>query len=66
MVSAAMENILPWGRQRRLVAGLIATALTIALAATLVLLAAGAWWFALVFVLAFAAALLLLEARDRT
>jgi hypothetical protein len=31
-----------------------------------VLVTAGAWWFALVFVLALYAALMLLQARDRT
>jgi hypothetical protein len=61
-----MENILPWGRQRRLIAGLILAAAAIALAVTLVLLVAGPWWFTGVFVLAWLAALLLLEARERT
>ena len=61
-----MENILPWGRQRRLLAGLIAAALAIAMAVTLVMVVAGPWWFLSVFILAWMAALLLLEARDRT
>ena len=61
-----MENVLPWGRQRRLLAGLVAAAVAIVIAVTLVLLAAGPWWFVSVFVLAWLAALLLLEARDRT
>ena len=61
-----MENVLPWGRQRRLLAGVLAAIIAIVVAVTLVLLAAGPWWFASVFVLAWLAALLLLEARDRT
>lgn len=61
-----MENILPWGRQRRLIAGVIASAAAVVSGVTLVLLAAGAWWFSIVFVLTWAGTLLLLEARDRT
>ena len=61
-----MENILPWGRQRRLLAGLLASALAVVTAATLILAEAGAWWFLIVFVLTWVGAILLLEARDRT
>jgi hypothetical protein len=61
-----MENILPWGRQRRLIVGAILAAAALGTAALLVSLTAGAWWFALVFVLALYATLMLLQARDRT
>ncbi len=61
-----MENILPWGRQRRLLAGVIAAALAVLVAIVLVWAVAGPWWFVSVFVLTWLAALLLLEARDRT
>ena len=61
-----MENILPWGRQRRLITGAILAAAAIGTAVLLVTLTAGAWWFALVFVLTLLSALMLLQARDRT
>jgi hypothetical protein len=61
-----MENILPWGRRRRLVVGTVLAALALVTGATLVLAAAGPWWFALVFALAWMAAMMLLQARDRT
>ena len=61
-----MENILPWGRQRRLIAGLVASALAVGTAVLLIVAEAGAWWFIIVFVLVWLGALLLLEARDRT
>ena len=61
-----MENILAAGRLRRFRNGLIIGVVTIAVAIALVVTAARALWFPLVFVLAFGAALLLLQARERT
>ena len=61
-----MENILAAGRQRRLLTGVVLAALALATAVALVVLSAGAAWFALVFVLALLAALMLLQARDGT
>jgi hypothetical protein len=61
-----MENILAPGRLRRLRNGLIISVLTVGVAAALVVTAAGALWFPLVFVFAFGAAMLLLQARERT
>ena len=61
-----MENILPWGRQRRLIAGGITAAVAVGLAVMFVMLTAGAWWFLLLFLLVWLAAMMLLQARDRT
>lgn len=61
-----MENILAAGRQRRLVHGLILTAVAVAVSAGLIVVSAGPAWFLLVFVLAWLAALMLLQARERT
>jgi hypothetical protein len=61
-----MENILPAGRTRRLVSGSVLGALALGAAITLVVRAAGPWWFAIVFLLAWLSALMLLQARDRT
>ena len=61
-----MENILPWGRQRRLITGAIIAAIAVATAAILVSAMAGAWWFVSVFVMAWLASMMLLQARDRT
>lgn len=61
-----MENILGAGRRRRLVTGIIVAGATAGVAVTLVLTSAGAPWFALVLVLAFLAALMILQARERT
>ena len=61
-----MENILPWGRQRRLITGAIMAVVALAIAALLVSVMAGAWWFALVFVMEWLATMMLLQARDRT
>lgn len=61
-----MENILALGCRRRLLNGIILSVATVAVAAALVLLSAGPAWFALVFVLAFLAAVMLLQARERT
>jgi hypothetical protein len=61
-----MENILPAGRVRRLVNGSVLGALALVAAIVLVMRGAGPWWFAIVFVLAWLSALMLLQARDRT
>lgn len=61
-----MENILGAGRRRRLVNGIIVAVATAGVAVALVVFSAGAPWFALVFVLALLAALMILQARDRT
>jgi hypothetical protein len=61
-----MENILPAGRMRRLLTGSVLGALALGAAIVLVLREAGPWWFAIVFVLAWLGALMLLQARDRT
>jgi O-antigen ligase len=61
-----MENILPAGRRRRLINGVILAVLALATALILVRNAAGAAWFAIVFVLVLLAALMLLQARDNT
>jgi hypothetical protein len=61
-----VENILPAGRQRRLLTGGVIAALGLLTAIALVVLSAGPAWFAIVFVLALLAALMLLQARERT
>jgi hypothetical protein len=61
-----MENILAAGRQRRLVNGLILTAAAAAVYAGLIVFSAGPAWFLIVFLLAWLAAMMLLQARDRT
>lgn len=61
-----MENILAAGRQRRLLTGILLSVATVGVAVALVALVVGPAWFALVFVLAFLAALMILQARDRT
>jgi heme/copper-type cytochrome/quinol oxidase subunit 4 len=61
-----VENILAAGRQRRFLVGLVLAVVALALAVVLVILSAGPAWFALVFVLAWLAAIMLLQARDRT
>lgn len=61
-----MENILAAGRQRRFLTGIVLAVVALALAVALVVVSSGPAWFALVFVLAFLAALMLLQARDRT
>lgn len=61
-----MENILGAGRQRRLVNGILLGVAAVGVAVALVVFSAGAPWFALVLVLAFLAALMILQARDRT
>jgi len=60
------RNILPSGRRRRLVNGSVLAVLTVGTAVGLIARAAGAWWFLLVFVLAWLAALMLLQAREHT
>jgi hypothetical protein len=61
-----MENILPAGRTRRLVNGVVFGVLALAAVIGLLVLAASPLWFALVFLLAWMSALMLLQARDRT
>ena len=61
-----MENILAAGRQRRLLTGLVLAVVALALAVALVVVSAWPAWFVLVFALAWLAALMLLQARDRT
>jgi hypothetical protein len=61
-----MENILAAGRRRRLLNGLVLAVAAVAVSAGLVVRAAGPAWFVIVFVLAWLAALMLLQARDRT
>ena len=61
-----MENILALGRRRRLLSGIVLSIATMGVAAALVAFAAGPAWFALVFVLAFLSAVMLLQARERT
>ena len=61
-----MENILAAGRRRRLLNGLILSVVTVGVAVALVALEAGPAWFTLVSVLAFLAAMMLLQARERT
>jgi hypothetical protein len=61
-----MDNILPRGRRRRVINGLVIAALALATAISLVQHDAAAAWFTIDFVLVFAAALMLLQARDKT
>jgi hypothetical protein len=61
-----VENILAAGRQRRFLTGIVLAVAALALAVALVVFSAGPAWFVLVFVLAWLAALMLLQARDRT
>ena len=59
-------NILPRGRRRRTVNGVILSALALALSLWLVLRSPSSLWGVLVFVLVWLAALMLLQARDHT
>lgn len=61
-----MENILAAGRQRRLLTGLVLAGAALIVSIALVVFSSGPAWFALVFVFAWLAALMLLQARDRT
>jgi hypothetical protein len=61
-----MENILAPGRRRRVLNGLVLAVAAVAASVGLVVFSAGPAWFAIVFVLAWLAALMLLQARDRT
>jgi hypothetical protein len=61
-----VENILPAGRRRRFVNGLIVSGLALATTVFLVRADAAAPWFAIVFVLVLLASLMLLQARDNT
>jgi hypothetical protein len=61
-----MENILAAGQRRRLLNGVTLAAATVVVAGVLVIRSAGPAWFGIVFALAWLAALMLLQARDRT
>jgi O-antigen ligase len=61
-----VENILPAGRRRRFMNGVILAVLALVTAILLVRNAAAAPWFAVVFVLVLLASLMVLQARDRT
>lgn len=61
-----MENIVAAGRQRRFVNGIILSLLTVGVVAALVVFSARPGWFPIVFVLAFLAALMFLQVRERT
>jgi O-antigen ligase len=60
-----VENIVPSGRRRRLVNGVILAGLAVAMAVLLVRHDAAAVWFAIVFLLLLLASLMLLQARDK-
>lgn len=59
-------NILPRGRRRRIVNGVILSALALVLSAWLVTRTPSSLWGVLVFALVWLAALMLLQARDHT
>ncbi len=61
-----MENILAAGRRRRLLNGLVLAIAAVAVSVALVVFSAGPAWFVSVFVLVWLAALMLLQARERT
>jgi O-antigen ligase len=61
-----VENILPPGRRRRLLQGIVIALMALATAALLIRKEAGTAWFAIVFVLILLAALMFLQARDKT
>ena len=61
-----MENILPAGRRRRRVNGVVAAVVALGTAVLLTRSDAGPAWFALVFVLVLLASLMFLQARDDT
>lgn len=61
-----MENVLPAGRRRRFINGLVLAGLALATAILLMRNDAGAAWFVIVFVLVLLASLMLLQARDKT
>ena len=61
-----MENILPAGRRRRFINGIIVAVLALVTAIFLVRNGAAAPWFSFVFVLVLLASLMLLQARDNT
>ena len=61
-----MENILPAGRRRRFINGLVLAVLAAATAIVFVRHDAGAAWFTIVFVLVLLSSLMLLQARDNT
>lgn len=59
-------NILPRGRRRRMVNGIILSALALVLSLWLVTRSPSSFWGVLVFGLVWLAALMLLQARDHT
>lgn len=61
-----MENILPAGRRRRLLLGIVLTLVALATTAFLIRHEAGTAWFAIVFVVILLAALMVLQAREKT
>ncbi len=61
-----MENVLPAGRRRRFINGLVLAGLALATAILLMRNDAGAASFVIVFVLILLASLMLLQARDKT
>ena len=61
-----MENILPAGRRRRRVNGVVVAVIALGTATLLTRNDAGPAWFAIVFVLVLLASLMLLQARDNT
>jgi hypothetical protein len=61
-----VENILAAGRQRRLLNGIVLALAALGVAVGLMMASAPAAWFVIVFVLAWLAALMLVQARDRT
>lgn len=61
-----MDNIIPSGRRRRIVNGLILATVALATAVLLLRNGASAVWFSIVFLLVLLASLMLLQARDKT
>jgi hypothetical protein len=61
-----VENLLAPGRRRRFLNGTVLALAALGVAVGLVMFSAPAAWFAIVFVLAWLAALMLVQARDRT
>ena len=61
-----MENIVSSGRRRRLVQGVVIALVAAATTLWLIRKEAMAFWFGLVFVLVLLAALMFVQARDKT
>jgi len=66
VTAVPLENILPTGRRRRVVQGIVLIALAAATAGGLVGAGASALWGGLLVLLVWLAALMLVQARDRT